>query len=84
MKNVISKIGALNSEHVALAVVSDIHVKSVLPKICSSCCDSDSDVHCLMSVREERPLQSGKDLTQHAFHNTIESLKNPDWKATEQ
>lgn len=59
-----------------LAVVSDIHMKEVLPKISSSCCDSDSDVHCVMSAQEERPQQSEKDPFQHAFHGTRKSLKN--------
>lgn len=74
----------LNSEQVALAGVSDIHMKEVSPEICSSSCDSDSDVHCVMSVQEERPQRSEKDPSQHAFHGTKESLKIPDWKGTEQ
>lgn len=54
-KKNLSKIQDLNSECVALARVSDIHMKEILPKICSSCCDSDSDVHCVMSIQEKRP-----------------------------
>lgn len=83
-KKILSKIQGLNSEHVTLAVVSDIHMKEVSPKLCSSRCDSDSDVHCVMSIQEERPQQSEKDPFQHAFHGTMKSLKNLDWKVTEQ
>lgn len=37
-------------------------MKEVSPqKICSSCCDSDSDAHCVMSIQEERPQQCEKD-----------------------
>jgi hypothetical protein len=76
VENIFSKIQDLNSEHVALTEVSDIHMKEVLPKICSSCCDSDSGVHCVMSIQEERPQWSEKDHSQHAFHDTMESLMN--------
>lgn len=82
MEKVLSKIKDLNSEHVALAGVSDIHMKEVSPEICSSSWDSDSDVHCVMSI-QERPQQSEKDPSQHAFHGTKVSLKIPDWKGTE-
>lgn len=78
------KVQSLNSEHVTPAVLSDIHMKEASPKICRSCCDGDSDVHCVMSIQEERPQQSEKDPFQHAFHGTMKSLKNLDWKVTEQ
>lgn len=54
-EKILPKIQDLNSEGVALVGISDIHMKKVLPKICSSCCDSDSDVHRVMSIQEERP-----------------------------
>lgn len=61
VEKLLSTIKDLNSEHVALAGVSDIHMKEVSPKICSSGCDSDSDAHCVTSIQEERPQQSEKD-----------------------
>lgn len=84
MEKILSKIKDLNSEHVALAGVSDIHMKEASPEICSPSCDSVSDVHCVMSIQEERPQQSEKYPSQHASHGTEESLKIPDWKGTEQ
>ena len=77
MEKILSKIKDLNSEHVALAGVSDIHTKEVSPEICSSSCDSDSDVHCVMSVQEERPQQSEKDPSNMHFmalRNHLRSL----------
>lgn len=78
-----SKTQDLNSEHVALAGVSDIHVKKVWPKIGSSCCDSDSDVHCIMSTQGGGPSREKRSpLNMHfmALRSPLKTLTGKsDW-----